>query len=127
MKQRPLVASCYDHLGGVIAERLTHRLVEMGWITPEPNPGVTPMGWTGFAQLGLQLGPLTTGRRKAVTFCAERGGGQMYDHVGAHLGFLIQQHFVKSGWLKTTGEGLELTPAGEQVLQRLGVTLEEHT
>lgn len=127
MKQRPLVASCYDHLGGIVGERLAHRLVELGWVTPEPNPGVTPAGWTGLAHLGLDLGPLTAGRRKPVAFCVERRDGRMYDHIGAHLGSLLHRHFVKSGWLSATGDGFELTPAGEQVLQRLGVTLEERT
>ncbi|MFZ5816069.1 MAG: hypothetical protein ACOY93_12290 [Bacillota bacterium] len=125
MNQRPLVAPCYDHLGGILGERLARRLVEAGWVTPDPNPGVTPLGWTGFRELGLDLGPLTAGRRKPVAFCAERRNGRMYDHIGAHLGFLLQQHFIKSGWLRATGDGLELTPAGEQALQRLGVTLEE--
>ncbi|MFZ5825036.1 MAG: hypothetical protein ACOY94_11960 [Bacillota bacterium] len=127
MEQRPLVATCYDHLGGILGERLTRRLVEIGWVTPEPNPGVTPTGWTGFAELGLDLGPLTGGRRKPVAFCGERWGGQMLDHIGAHLGFLLQQHFVKSGWLTRSGDSYELTPSGEQVLRRLGVTLEEDT
>lgn len=125
MKQRSLVASCYDHLGGILGERLARRLVEAGWVTPEPNPGITPAGWAALAQLGLDLGPLTAGRRKPVAFCVERGDGQSYGHIGAHLGSLMQQHFVKSGWLKATTDGFELTPAGEQALQRLGVTLEE--
>lgn len=127
MTQRPRVAPCYDHLGGLLGERLARRLVELGWVTPEPNPGITPLGWTGLTELGLQLGALLGARRKPVTFCVERLDGERYDHIGAHLGFLIQQHFIKSGWLTPAGDGLELTPAGEQVLQRMGISLEEHT
>lgn len=127
MKKRPLAESCYDHLGGILGERLAQRLVELGWITPEPTPGVTPAGWTGLTDLGLELGPLLGGRRKPVNFCVERQDDRKYDHIGAHLGFLLQQHFLKSGWLRPAGDALELTPAGEQVLQRLGVTLEERS
>lgn len=127
MNDRPLAAPCYDHLGGILGERLARRLVDLGWVAPEPNPGVTPAGWTGLTGLGLDLGPLLGGRRKPVTFCAGRRDGRSYDHIGAHLGFLLQQHLLKAGWLKPAGDCYELTPAGEQALQRLGVTLEEHS
>lgn len=125
VNERPMAAPCYDHLGGRLGERLARRLVELGWVSPEPNPGVTPSGWTGLAEIGLDPAPLLGARRKPVTFCTERRDGHTYEHIGAHLGSLIQQHFLKSGWLKASGDCFELTPAGEQALQRLGVTLEE--
>lgn len=127
MNERPLAALCYDHLGGILGERLAHRLVDLGWISPEPSPGVTPVGWTGLTEWGLDLGPLLGARRKPVAFCGEQRDGIRSDHLGAHLGFLLTQHLRKSGWVKPAGDVLELTPAGEQALQRLGVTLEERT
>jgi len=117
VNERPLVSPCYDHLGGLLGERLASRLLELGWVTPEPNAGITPLGWTGFSQLGLDLAPLTAGRRKPVALCGP--------HIGAHLGFLIQRHFLAAGWLKHAADGLELTPTGEATLRRLGVYLED--
>lgn len=125
VKQRPLVAPCYDHLGGRLGEQLARRLLELGWVSPEPNPGITPAGWAGLSQLGIDLGPLTASRRKPVNFCLERSGGQTYPHLGAHLGFLIRRHLLKAGWLEATPDGLAITPVGEQELRRLGLSLEE--
>jgi hypothetical protein len=125
-KPRETVAPCYDHLSGIAGERLTQRLVDLGWVTPEPTPGVTPLGWSGFAQLGLDLTPLTGSRRKPVAFCTElRGQGAHHDHLGGHLGALVRRHFLERGWLELTEGKLLLTPAGDQVLQQLGVNLEE--
>ncbi|HLN65229.1 MAG TPA: hypothetical protein VK464_27220 [Symbiobacteriaceae bacterium] len=122
---RQPIATCYDHLSGIAGEILSHRLVELGWVTPEPTPGVTPQGWKGFADLGLNLTPLTTGRRKPVAFCTEiRGRGEYHEHLGGHLGGLIRQHFLERGWLALADGKLTITPAGEQVLEQLGVHLE---
>jgi len=121
------VGRCYDHLGGVLGERLTQRLLDLGWVTPDPAPGVTPIGWAGLQELGLNLGPLTASRRKPVAFCLERHDGQRYAHIGAHLGTLLQHHFLKSGWLESSGDHYELTPAGQEVLRRLGVSMEDRT
>ncbi|MBP2019194.1 hypothetical protein J2Z79_002619 [Symbiobacterium terraclitae] len=116
MNERPLVALCYDHLGGRLAERLADRLVELGWVAVEPAPGVTPLGWSGFAALGLDLRPLMAGSRRPVALCGR--------HIGAHLGFLLRRHLLEAGWLARAGDQLLLTPAGESALRRLGVNLE---
>lgn len=123
---RKRIASCYDHLSGIAGQRLTERLVELGWVTPEPNPGVTPLGWKGFADLGLTLTPLTSSRRKPVAFCTERRGEVHHDHLGGHLGALIRHHFLAAGWLTTENGELALTSAGEELLQQLGVHMEAH-
>lgn len=123
---RKRIASCYDHLSGIAGQRLTERLVELGWVTPEPAPGVTPLGWKGFADLGLSLTPLTASRRKPVAYCTELRGPVHHDHLGGHLGALVRNHFLQAGWLRNAPDGqLELTPAGEELLQQLGVNLEE--
>ncbi|HYF93688.1 MAG TPA: hypothetical protein VD969_15850 [Symbiobacteriaceae bacterium] len=123
---RKRIASCYDHLSGIAGQKLTDRLVDLGWVTPEPNPGVTPLGWKGFADLGLALTPLTFSRRKPVAFCTERRGANHFDHLGGHLGALVRQHFLEQGWLTAANGELALTPAGEELLQQLGVDLEGH-
>lgn len=117
MQQRPRIASCYDHLGGVVGERLADRLLALGWLTPEPNPGITPAGWAGLRDLGVDLAPLMSQRRRPVSFC--------HEHVGAHLGAILFQHVQANGWLTVVGEEAQLTSAGEAVLARLGVNLEE--
>jgi len=116
VNDRPLVELCYDHLGGRLAERLADRLVELGWVTADP-PGVTPLGWSGLAALGLDLAPLTASRRAPVAMCGR--------HIGAHLGFLLQRHLLAAGWLAHTPDGLAVTPAGAEGLRRLGVILED--
>lgn len=125
MQQRPRIASCYDHLGGVVGERLTDRLLALGWLTPEPNPGITPAGWAGLRDLGVDLAPLMSQRRRPVAYCTERPGEARHEHVGAHLGAILFQHFRANGWLTVAGKEVQLTPAGEEVLGRLGVNLEE--
>ncbi|BAD41788.1 hypothetical protein [Symbiobacterium thermophilum] len=118
MSERAAIAtSCYDHLGGPLGERLARRLMELGWVTAEPAPGVTPEGWGGFARLGLDLSPLPAGRRKPVALCGK--------HIGAHLGFLLRRHLLEAGWIERTPDGFALTPAGEEALRQLGVDLED--
>ncbi|HWI53102.1 MAG TPA: hypothetical protein VNT01_13260 [Symbiobacteriaceae bacterium] len=123
-RPRNRIATCYDHLSGIAGERLTNRLVELGWVTPDPDPGVTPVGWKGFADLGLNLTPLTSSRRKPVAFCTELRGPVHHDHLGGHLGALVREHFRNMGWLTMEDGTLALTPAGEDLLQQLGVNLE---
>lgn len=118
MSQQPGFESHYDHLGGPLGEQLAQRLVALGWVSPEPNPGITPLGWSGLGGLGLDLGGLMTGRRKPVAFCEGPG------HIGGSLGHLLRQQFLQAGWLEPSGERLLLTPAGEQALHSLGLTLE---
>jgi hypothetical protein len=108
----------------MVGQRLTERLLELGWLSPEPAPGVTPLGWSGFAELGLNLTPITTSRRKPVAFCTEIRGGQHHEHLGGHLGALVRQHFAAQGWLEHIDGAFVLTPGGEQALSRLGVNLE---
>lgn len=121
----PRISSCYDHFSGLAGQRLARRLVELGWVVTEPHPGITPLGWTGFANLGLSLAPLMGAGRKPVAFCTEGRDGSVHEtHLGGHLGALIRRHFMERGWLATGQGQLELTPAGEQVLQQLGVNLE---
>lgn len=124
MSEQRLASPCYDHLGGLLGERLARRLVALGWVTPEPCVGITPLGWSGLSQLGMDLAPLTASRRKVVCLCEERRRGQTSAHIGAHLGFLIRRHFLAAGWLKPAEDGFELTTAGEDALRQLGVDLE---
>lgn len=122
---RPEISTCYDHLSGIAGEILTERLLELGWVTAEPSPGVTPLGWKGFDDLGLNLTPLMGSRRKPVAYCTEiRGHGEHHEHLGGHLGALVRQHFLQQGWLALAEGRLALTPAGRQVLEQLGVHLE---
>lgn len=125
MKPRARIASCYDHLSGLAGERLTKRLLDLGWVTPEPTPGVTPGGWQGFQELGLSLLPLTASRRKPVAYCTEIRRDGHHDHLGGHLGALVRHHFLARGWLAMLEGRLELTAEGEQVLRQLGVDLED--
>lgn len=125
MSPRAQVAACYDHLSGLAGERLTRRFIEQGWVTPDPEPGVTPIGWQGFAQLGLDLTPLTASRRKPVAYCTERAGVARHEHLGGHLGALIRQHFLHQAWLRVVDGELVLTAEGERALQDLGIRLEE--
>lgn len=111
-----LIAACYDHLSGVAGDQLTKRLLELGWITAEPAPGVTPLGWSELAVLGLPMAQLTVGGRKPVAFCQ--------GHLGGYLGAMIRRHFREQGWLTAEQGQLILTPAGQQMLKELGVNLE---
>lgn len=124
VKPRPVVSACYDHLSGIVGEKLTDKLVELGWVSPEPAPGVTPLGWKGFADLGIDLLPLTTSRRKPVAFCTDPRRDVQHEHLGGHLGALVRYHFLAQGWLRMEDGNLAVTPEGEQALRNLGLDLE---
>lgn len=121
MNEIPVVTACYDHLSGVAGARLTERFLELGWITHEPNAGVTPAGWQGFGKLGINLSPLLGSRRRAVAFCVDPNDRE--EHLGGFVGALVRNHFTRQGWLKVINGELVLTPEGEQALHDLGVSL----
>jgi hypothetical protein len=125
VERQAWVTGCYDHLSGMAGERITERLLELGWITPEPAAGITPQGWKGLSDLGLNLYPTIGSRRRAVAFCSDSVDDPTPDHLGGHLGALLRQHFLQIGWLRWEVGEMALTPEGEQVLEELGVRLED--
>ena len=125
-RPRPEVNACYDHLSGVLGERLFRRLVDLGWVRGEWRAGrtleqqVTPAGLTGLADWGVDVARLNGSGRKPVAGCTERHGGQTYEDTGGHVGALIRRWLEQQGWIERQGAGLRLTEAGRRGLTGLG-------
>ena len=120
---RKLVAPCYDHIKGQLAESL-FKLLDRGWIRrlESGDYEVTPLGWTDLSALGIDLERLRRSKRKPVNVCVERYRGSVYPHTGSHLGALLTERMFELGWLKGKGtKDYELTESGINGLKLLGL------
>ena len=122
---RKLVAPCYDHITGQVGESMFKLLLKRRWLHQLSESGdieITPQGFKGLAEFGIDVERLRASKRKPVNACIERFGGSQYPHTGSHLGALLTDRLFELGWLQGKGtKNYELTEAGMTGLKQLGL------
>ena len=121
-----VAATCYDHLAGQIGVALMDHLVQSRALEARDGEGELKLGPAaahGFAKLGVEL-PTKPARRTLAFSCMDSRIGR--PHLGGQLGAQLAASLRQQGWVKPTAQPrrLELTPAGNKALHRLGIRLE---
>ena len=88
------------------------------------------MYWDKFPQeykleiMGIDIDLLKNNKRKIINVCFESNYGIFHEHVGGHLGFLINELMFKKNWLeKKNHKKLKLTELGISALDSLSVDI----
>src|SRR5580700_6667427 len=97
-----VASTCYDHLGGQIGVALMDHLVQSQALQARDGEGELTLGFS----------------------CMDSLIGR--PHLGGQLGAQLAASLRQKGWVKPTAQPrrLELTPAGNKGLRRLGIRLE---
>lgn len=106
---------CYDHLAGSYGVAMMEGMVRKGWLSTGDQPELTPSGEAFFTALGVQTGPLATGRRPACLRCLD--WSERRHHLGGALGAALLSAMIERKWLKRgDGRALILTVTGRQLI-----------
>jgi DNA-binding transcriptional ArsR family regulator len=121
-----VATTCYDHLAGQIGVALMDHLVQSRALEAREGEGELKLGpeaARGFARLGVELSSKPTRRMLAFSCMDPRIGRP---HLGGQLGAELAASVRQKGWVKPTAQPrrLELTPAGNKALHRLGIRLQ---
>ena len=95
--------TCYDHLAGWLAVRLTDRLCESGYLViPDATEGAAEVTGAGMgflaSTLGIELGP-SNGRRPLCRTCLD--WSERRPHLGGRLGASMCRRWLELGWIAT--------------------------
>ncbi|GEM_PF-143340 len=124
-----MVSPCYDHLGGKLGEALFQFLIEQEWIkrsSEGKDYDITEKGWKEFKTFGIDIYKLRSSKRKIISVCIERSGGNIYGHTGAYLGALLVERLFDLGWLVRKEEkDYEITEKGREGIESLGIEMEK--
>jgi DNA-binding transcriptional ArsR family regulator len=115
-----LARTCYDHLAGRLGVAVFSALVDHGALTPPDGRGELTLGPdpSFFADLGVDLDAVVTGRRKAATACLDRT--RRLPHLGGALGRAVLDAFTGDGIVAPAGDRtLVVTPEGAARLPAL--------
>ncbi|MFJ2480255.1 ArsR/SmtB family transcription factor [Pseudomonas sp. NPDC087598] len=118
--------TCYDHMAGTLAVLLHDRFIEAGWLqaTDEQAYCVSASGEALFAELGVEVGDLSTLRRKFACPCLD--WSMRRPHLGGSLGTALLQVALKRKWLTQDldSRALALTALGrKEIRARFGIEL----
>ena len=118
--------TCYDHMAGTLAVLLHDRFIEAGWLeaTDEQAYRVSASGEALFAELGVEVGDLSTLRRKFACPCLD--WSMRRPHLGGSLGAALLQVALKRKWLTQDldSRALALTaPGRKEICARFGIEL----
>jgi DNA-binding transcriptional ArsR family regulator len=109
--------SCYDHIGGVLGVALLDRLVFDRWIVRSgggegrPLFDLTDLGASAFADLGLDIDALRTGRR--VFACGCMDWTERRPHLGGALGAALLSAMTEDSVLSRVPETRALDITGD--------------
>jgi DNA-binding transcriptional ArsR family regulator len=130
-RMRALCAArhCYDHLAGRLGVALTELLVDRRYVEAQAGVPValTVAGTRWLTRhFAVDVALLARRRRPLLRACVD--WTERRPHVAGALGAAMLAHCRAAGWLRagTYPRALVLTPAGQQALRALGVTLDTH-
>ena len=112
-----VLRSCYDHLAGPLAVRLTQSFLERTMLVEE-NGGYTVIRSETWVQLGVTLREKTS-VRPFVRPCLD--WTERKPHVAGPLGRQLFDHGLSVGWYsrQSSKRGLVVNDAGRQALQQI--------
>jgi len=113
--------TCYDHLAGFLAVKLTGVLEEREWLTrtEENDFEVSSAGERFFKGWKIDVKQLRTGRRVLARRCLD--WTERRDHVAGALGEAICQSFLSLSWIvrERNSRAVHLTSLGRRHLEPL--------
>ena len=105
--------TCYDHLAGKVAVRLTDALVSQKIITNRTDRfNVTPAGEDWFRNQGIDIDELRHVKRKFAYPCLD--WTERRNHLGGALGSAVLKLFFRNDWIRRKENSREVvvTPKG---------------
>lgn len=126
-RNRTTVERCHDHIGGMLGEAVFKFLLKEKWIENlDDELSITDRGWEQLEIMGIDIDLLKNTKRKIVNVCFESNFGIFHEHIGAHLGLLLNELMIKKNWLEKKNEkSMELTDLGITGLSSLGVDIKK--
>ena len=109
--------TCYDHLAGRLGVGLADGLLERGHIELTGDAGIlTGSGMAFLAELGIDTGPLLTGRkgRSRRVLCRPcLDWSERRPHLAGAVGAALCEHCMRSGWTRRLDgtRAVQITPA----------------
>src|SRR5262245_53793625 len=107
--------SCYDHLAGRLGVLLADALVARGALALHDGAFAVPRPESAlFAELGVDVRVLESGRRPLVRACVD--WTERRPHVAGALGAALLDSLLERRWLTRRGDGraLRVTPVGRE-------------
>jgi len=104
--------TCYDHLAGPLGVELYRDLCERGALRPLPD-GTVELGAqarTAFAQLGVDVDAVESGRRRLAFECLD--ATERRPHLAGALGGALATALLERGWIERT-DGREIRKGRE--------------
>lgn len=121
--------SCYDHMAGALGVALHDRLLDAGWLWPDPEAEeeeaayvLTTDGAEALSGMGLDLDTALTARRRFAFGCVD--WSERRPHLGGALGAALLDLALERGWVEREldDRALEVTDKGRRELKkRFGV------
>ena len=117
--------TCYGHLAGKIGVALYDRFIEQGLIKRHHEEILlTKKGEEFFADLGIEVEPLRTLRRKFACPCLD--WTERKHHLAGALGKALADHMFQEKWIRRVRDSraIVLTEAGKKIVaQKFAVDL----
>ena len=112
-----VLRSCYDHLAGPLAVRLTQSFLERGMLVEE-NGGYAARACETWARLGVTL-PTKSSTRPFARPCLD--WTERKAHVAGPMGRQMLDYGLECGWYRraSSKRGLVVTRDGRQALQQI--------
>jgi len=126
-RNRTGVEQCHNHIGGMLGEAIFKFLLKEKWIENiDEELSITDKGWEQLEIMGIDVNLLKNTKRKMINVCSESDHGIFHEHIGAHLGLLLNELMIEKNWLeKKSGKNMELTDLGIVGLSSLGVDIKK--
>ncbi|MDF2190412.1 helix-turn-helix transcriptional regulator [Paraflavitalea sp. CAU 1676] len=116
--------TCYDHLAGKVAVKITHGLLVQKIIRPEEDEyRLTTRGVQWFEDLGIGIAGLQQQKRHFAKPCLD--WTERKHHLAGALGAALLDHMLNQNWLrrKPQERTVIMTGKGEKALAGLGISL----
>jgi DNA-binding transcriptional ArsR family regulator len=111
--------TCYDHLAGFVGVAITEALLERDALRLDGRAYVvTARGGSCFAELGIDVDALRSGRRALARACLD--WSERRYHLAGALGACLCERLIALGWLERQPgtRALRVTNTGRRALQR---------